>query len=100
MCMCVCVCVCVAMCLCVSVCVSMCVCVITPVNTEKREAPVPSRRARGRQKPQELQDSIPSLRSLPSPSPTLPSSSNTQYDVQRPAVCAELVGLLFLLAWS
>ena len=100
MCMCVCVCVCVAMCMCVSVCVSMCVCVITPVNTEKREAPVPSRRARGRQKPQELQDSIPSLRSLPSPSPTLPSSSNTQYDVQRPAVCAELVGLLFLLAWS
>ena len=36
---------CVSMCMCVS----MSVCEITPVNTEKREAPVPSRRAWGRQ---------------------------------------------------
>jgi len=100
----VCVCVCgyvyVCVYLCVYLCVSMYVCVITPVNTEKPEAPIPSRRARGRQQPQELQDSVPSLGSLSRPSPTLPSSSNTQYDVRRPAVCAELVGLLFLLAWS
>ena len=53
--------------MCVSVCV--CVCEITPVNTEKCEAPVPSRRARGRQQPQEPQDSVSPLGSLPGPSP-------------------------------
>ena len=47
----------------------MYVCVITPVNTEKPEAPIPSRRAQGRQQPQELQDSVLTLGSLPSPSP-------------------------------
>ena len=55
---------------CIYVYVSMCVCEITPVNTEKPEAPVPSRRARGRQQPQELRNCLPTLGSLPSPSPT------------------------------
>ena len=54
--------------MCVSMCVCVSVCVITPVNTEKHEAPVPSRRARGRQQPQELQNCVPTLGSLPSPS--------------------------------
>ena len=68
------VCVCVCVCLCVFVCVyvfdhsCMCMCVITPVNTEKCEAPVPSRRARGRQQPQEPQDSVSPLGSPPGPS--------------------------------
>ena len=64
------------MCMCVisPVCmyVCMCVCELTPVNTEKCEAPVPSRRAWGRQQAQELQDSVSTLgeclHSLPSPS--------------------------------
>ena len=64
---CVCVCLCMGVYLCT--CMSLCVCEITPVNTEKREAPIPSRRARGRQQPQELQDSVYTLRSLRSPSP-------------------------------
>ena len=49
--MCVCVCVCsyvyVCVYLCVCLCMSVYVCEITPVNTEKREAPVPSKRAQG-----------------------------------------------------
>ena len=70
--MCTCVYVCLCLCVCVSVCVCVyvCVCLITPVNTEKCEAPVPSRRARGRQQPQEPQDSVSPLGSLPGPSAT------------------------------
>ena len=68
-CVCVCVSVCVCVwCMCMCMCVSMSVCEVTPVNTEKHEAPVPSRRARGRQQPQELQNCVPTLGSLPSPS--------------------------------
>ena len=74
LCVCVPLCVCVSMYMCVYVSVCVCVfvyvCVYVCVNTEKREAPVPSRRARGRQQPQELQDSVLTLGSLPSPSPT------------------------------
>ena len=64
------VCACVCLCVYVSMCVYMSVCVgmITPVNTEEGEAPIPSRRARGRQQPQVAQDTVSTLGSLLSPS--------------------------------
>ena len=86
--------------LCVCLCMSMFVCEITPVNTEKREAPVPSRRAQGEAAAPGAQDSVSPLGSLPSPSPA------PALLLQQPTGCKEtccvsvLVGMLFLLTWS
>lgn len=96
----VCLCVCVCLCMCVSmflcVCMFVYVCVYVSVNTEKCEAPVPSRRAR-RQQPQELQDSV-----LTGSSPSLFTClcPLAQHPVGRrtPTVCVVLVQMLLLLA--
>ncbi|CAI9159762.1 unnamed protein product [Rangifer tarandus platyrhynchus] len=69
----------------VCVCVFVYVCVYVCVNTEKHEAPVPSRRAQGRQQPQELQDSVSTLGSLPSPSPA--PALLFQHPVRRMETC-------------